>query len=586
MASDLSKEFEQEQDLSQSFASEQDLAPVQQAPAPDVSWLESALRGGVQGATLGFSDEAMGALGAAGSLGEVVQADDSIGKLKELYQRYRDIERGKNKAAEDANPKTYLAGNVAGGIGSSFVPGLGATTLGKTMALGAAGGLGVSEAESISGDMGNAALGSALGAVGHGVGKMLGKVLSPEALKQEAKESAAFAVGAKGLPSNKQKIGESLLSSKALNETGVSEEGLGAIRKAASEAEQKLQPMLERAAQKLQGINPDDVSAAVGGDAGDKVQGLLHNVVDRIKDMSSDAQQDFYETIAPKVQDYILKLKEAGNNPARLNEIKRAAQQEAQDIWNEVIKYKKSQVPTPKNFEEWAKMADDIRDVIKGHIEQLGDFAEPGLGQAIKANNYHAGGLAGATKALNSKLVKGNQGIKTSNPIEYAYHPKWALLKDAVKNLGSEDLALAKAKGLSKTASALETGAGKVGADPEMLSKRVEALSKKTLTSPSVQETAQGVFSPRKDYQMSPFASPKIDPSNFEASKGNKTPVEFSNELYSKSEDELKQIAESLSTDENFKTEAAALNRALANKDIQAKNASLFLILSKKDKLK
>ena len=205
MASDLSKEFEQEQDLSQSFASEQDLAPVQQAPAPDVSWLESALRGGVQGATLGFSDEAMGALGAAGSLGEVVQADDSIGKLKELYQRYRDIERGKNKAAEDANPKTYLAGNVAGGIGSSFVPGLGAATLGKTMALGAAGGLGVSEAESISGDMGNAALGSALGAVGHGVGKMLGKVLSPEALKQEAKESAAFAVGAKGLPSNKQK---------------------------------------------------------------------------------------------------------------------------------------------------------------------------------------------------------------------------------------------------------------------------------------------------------------------------------------------------------------------------------------------
>ena len=579
MASDLSKEFEQEQDLSQSFASEQDLAPAQEAPAPDVSQLESALRGGVQGVSLGFSDEAMGALGAAGSLGEVVQADDSMGKLKELYQRYRDMERAKNRAAEEANPKTYLAGNVAAGLAA--LPATG--TLGGAMKLGALGGLGVSEAESVGGDLGNVALGGTLGAVGHGIGKMIGKALSPAALKQEAAESAAFAVGA---TSNKQKIGESLLKSKALEKSGVSEAGLGAIREAASEAEQKLQPMLQRAADKLQGMNPDDVATALGNDAGDKVQGLLHGVVDRIKDMSGDAQQEFYETIAPKVQDYILKLKEAGNNPVRLNEIKRAAQQEAQDIWNEVIKYKKSQVPTPKNFEEWAKMADDIRDVIKGHIEQLGDLAEPGLGQAIKANNYYAGGLAGATKALNSKLVKGAQGIKISPHTEYMFHGKFALIKDLIKNLGSEGVALSKAKGMSNLADKLEKGAKVVGADPELLSKGVEAVSKKTLTAPEVQEAAQGVFSPRKDYQMSPFASPKIDPANIEAAKDSQAPAKFSQDIYSKSDDELRQLAESLSTDENFKNEAAALNRALANKNIQAKNAAIFLLLNKRDKLK
>lgn len=126
----------------------------------------------------------------------------------------------------------------------------------------------------------------------------------------------------------------------------------------------------------------------------------------------------------------------------------------------------------------------------------------------------------------------------------------------------------------------------KLGKYAEKPATYLSNFANKALTAPKVQEDTQGLLTPRKDYQMSPFASPKIDPANIEAAKGNKTPVEFSNALYSKSEDELKQIAESLSTDENFKNEAAALNRALANKNIQAKNAALFLIISKKDKLK
>jgi hypothetical protein len=88
---------------------------------------------------------------------------------------YRDIQRSKNKAAEQENPKTYLGGNVAG----AFIPSI--ATGGSLPALvgtGAAMGLGSSEAEDAGGMAKDTAIGAGLGALGAGAGKVVGKGVS------------------------------------------------------------------------------------------------------------------------------------------------------------------------------------------------------------------------------------------------------------------------------------------------------------------------------------------------------------------------------------------------------------------------
>ena len=97
-------------------------APVQQPGAG-----ESFVRGAAQGASLGFADEITGALRSAFST--------------KSYQQARDESRAAYKAAEEANPMAYFAGNVTGGLASIFVPGGGiakAATVGGRNAAGAA----------------------------------------------------------------------------------------------------------------------------------------------------------------------------------------------------------------------------------------------------------------------------------------------------------------------------------------------------------------------------------------------------------------------------------------------------------------
>lgn len=79
---------------------------------PEVSQLESGIRGFAQGATLDFSDEITG-------LAESIFTNKT-------YEQARDESRLKYKAAEEANPLTYNASEIAGGVATAFVPGLGA----------------------------------------------------------------------------------------------------------------------------------------------------------------------------------------------------------------------------------------------------------------------------------------------------------------------------------------------------------------------------------------------------------------------------------------------------------------------------
>lgn len=75
--------------------------------------LESFGRGAAQGATLGYADELTGALEA---LKDKVTGSD--GNLTDLYRQHRDESRANYEAAHEANPWTYRAGELGGGVAS------------------------------------------------------------------------------------------------------------------------------------------------------------------------------------------------------------------------------------------------------------------------------------------------------------------------------------------------------------------------------------------------------------------------------------------------------------------------------------
>lgn len=128
--------------------------------APEVSQAESAVRGAFKGASAGFVDELAGGLEALGSkvgvrgLGggfdEIRREtpNESGQSFQEVYESRRDQRRALDERAEVANPKTFMAGDVAGSL---VLPGPGKGSLlaktGKMAGIGAVEGLGRSNAE-------------------------------------------------------------------------------------------------------------------------------------------------------------------------------------------------------------------------------------------------------------------------------------------------------------------------------------------------------------------------------------------------------------------------------------------------------
>lgn len=175
------------------------------------SQLEALGRGTLQGASMGFSDEATG-LGESAiqslleSLGQ--RLDDKL-SFGDQYTKSRDEARAANLAAQEANPWSYGTGNLAGAIGTGLIAG-GAGVLGKGLGLlgkkgaqtalttaaskgtlggltaigateGALSGLGTSEADLTKGEFGEAALdtaiGTGIGTLAPGALQLGGKVL-------------------------------------------------------------------------------------------------------------------------------------------------------------------------------------------------------------------------------------------------------------------------------------------------------------------------------------------------------------------------------------------------------------------------
>lgn len=148
------------------------------APAAPIGKLKSAVLGASQGASMGFGDE-----------GAALIADIGKGMMTgkmptvEGYRAARDQFRGKISAARKENPKSYIGGELAGSAATMLIPGTQATTIPKLAAIGAAQGLGNSEADLTRGNFGGAAKDTA---VGGAAGAVLGAV-APAVVKGAAK---------------------------------------------------------------------------------------------------------------------------------------------------------------------------------------------------------------------------------------------------------------------------------------------------------------------------------------------------------------------------------------------------------------
>lgn len=162
------------------------------AKSPTTEWEESAVRGAAQGVTFGLADEGAGVLGAAK---DIALGPAELKDYLERYKAHRDESRGKYEKAQKDNPKSYIAGDVAGSMGSAFVPGLGfanaakgasvAARLGRGALAGGLAGAGTSKVDLTKGTdltpsdvkqgLVDVGVGAGFGAAGQGVGEVVGK---------------------------------------------------------------------------------------------------------------------------------------------------------------------------------------------------------------------------------------------------------------------------------------------------------------------------------------------------------------------------------------------------------------------------
>ena len=207
----------------------------------EVSQLESTGRGLLQGGSLGFSDEITGALeSGAGSLGLVPD---------KTYEQSRDESRLANEAARSANPMSYGAGELAGGVASSFIlPGSGISHAAR---IGAISGLGLANTpEQI---LPNMALGGALSGAVAGASPYVAKGLRAgsnklgEYLTKKAEQLAVKATGATGKQASKflDNAGRQLLDKRLVKFGSSPEDVFENVKAAKEQAGQNIGSALE-----------------------------------------------------------------------------------------------------------------------------------------------------------------------------------------------------------------------------------------------------------------------------------------------------------------------------------------------------
>lgn len=577
-ASPSSNGFDPDKYLTEKTASADPEKEEAQQSAPkgeDWSKLQSAGQGALQGATAGFSDE-LG--GAEGAIQDKLLGNPDKKSLKDLYKEYRDLQRNRNKKAEDANPGSYLAGNVAGAVGAgALAPGLLAPkSVAGAAGLGAAAGLGTSNADltdpslqSVGQAAKDTALGAGLGAAGGKIGQKLAGAANPEALETASSKLASSAVGLKpskeltsvyDAASGQMKkgsniikgIGTTALETGSLPMTGGPSAMYDQSLKAINTAYQKLNPVLAQAQEKL----TPNISQIVQdvGPITTKTPVVMQDIFDSIPETSQ--RNSIVKTIGDQYSMYEAKLGQAEGNLQALNDIKKELTSASKALAPQVYNNGTAKVE--------ANLYKRLGGVVRQHIEDLASAADPGAGDQIGSINSDIGNLMtyndGAKKLMDktsSGLMDSAKTGATATAGFLAGGPLGAAITTGAKiaveaGTGNPIGRLAKiggAKALAATAKAVDTPAG------QLTQKVIQQAPAKVLTSPFAQEKIQG--------KMTSGAKATQNSSN----------------LYNATDDSLKDVASKFQQTPGLEFYADHLNKAIDNNDSGEKNRAIFLIM-------
>jgi hypothetical protein len=528
---------------------------TKELPASDSKYseLESAGRGAMQGASLGFADEATGAVKAG--IGALQGEKPS---LKELYQQYRDIERKKNEDAQAQNPKSYMAGNIGGGVATTLIPGLniakGATLANaaiKAGAIGAATGLGSSDADLTKGDVGGAAIdtavGGALGAGAGAIGQKIGQALTPEATQARASMQAIKALGGKAIPDNAP-IGQAVLNQGALPFMSGAAGTEKAITGGINDIEQNsVQPLLKSVSEN------SGLSKAVGGRK--PIEDIVSSVADEAKaSIPKSSVKESLSNSIDKLSDYWTnELKQAKGDPSKLNELRKLIDKEARAAGA----FTENPILKPK-----ADFLNNLRDAVNDELRGISSDVSSGAGADLASNMQQqsnlikAQGMAGKLVDKDALNPPGDIGAMIKSPVSIG---KAAITGAGVLNPVGTAGVLAGKIGLEKA-----TG-NPVGRLANIASARGQNYLANTAMGQGILNTGQGITS----------ATAKALPTS-----GVQTGIQS---IYTTSHPQLKQIADKFIQDPKTQVLGKSLGDAIDNKDEDAKNKIIFALEQRPD---
>ena len=541
----------------------------------DWSKLQSAGQGVLQGITGGFSDELGGALGAAQ---EKLAGNPDKKSLEDLYKEYRDMHRARNKAAEESNKGSYLAGNIAGGVGGAVLApealAAKATGIGGAAGIGALTGLGTSEAPLGSAQsVKDIATGGLLGAGAGAIGKGISSALSSEALESQAGKAAGRAVGIK--PSKELTsiydpgTGKVLRGSdvtKGIAKTGLEQGALpftggpAAIYDSSLDAIDKnyakLTPLINDAQQTLNTNLPQYLDAA--GPLSDKVADFTDDFANQLeKNPDRDA---IIKKLNDKYQPYIENMIKSDGDLNQLIQYKKAIQDYATDLsaaaYNQPASDLKPEAEFVKKF----------GGILRQHIEDLANAANETAGDQIHDVNSTLSNLYSYRDAAKKLMDKpsssiGTKDVATAGLGAILGGPMGAVLAEGTK-LGLEKSTgntlgrlanIATAKAAKFASEAIKTPAG------DLAQKAVVNVPLATVTNPFTQSRVQ--------------TSAETPLANTSKISG------IATNLYNATGESLKEVADTLTKTPGLSFYGDHLNKAIDSGDAGEKNRAIFLIL-------
>lgn len=419
-------------------------------PAEPPSAGHAFARGALQGASLGFGDEAAALIDTGVSkvpgLRTFAQMfhDASLPALDKgdvSYQERRNAYREKNKAAQEAHGTAYGAGEIAGGLATTPVlPGGGAVAgtagraalhgLAQGALMGAATGIGTSEADLTKGDVGGVAkdaLSSAAvgGALGGGLGYLGRKIVSGAQGKEaedllkgvvsgEGKAGRATLKATKLVAADKEDILDTLRADKALRKV---------IDKPAKEALPVLHERLDQVGSRLD-PHYDVVDKATGGVSIQNLVNVLDDEVARLRQTPLNEQyvkavegikRSALDAWAPGMEQELAAQK-------RLLDMGLQSHKEIPDVLVPTravramvtrLQTRGTEVINALNPGESSKMKVDMAKMMKGFIDSHLDIAAEEGGPAVKkavdeirAINTRYSALANITRAVEQRGEK------------------------------------------------------------------------------------------------------------------------------------------------------------------------------------